>query len=83
MRESIAQLIIDEVAGTPTNVFFCIDKMLEDGTIDREEYRVNEVAILHEVDCEMFECSCCGWNCWISEMSEEDELCNNCAGDSQ
>lgn len=78
----IAQMIIDDVVGTPRSVFGYIDEMIEDGTISKEEYHLNEVKILHDVDSEMFECSCCGWNYWIFEMGEEDELCTDCAGDN-
>lgn len=67
--QQIAELIYEQVCGTSQDTFTIIDYLIEDGEIDKAEYLANEDVILGMLDNMMFNCSKCGWNCEISELS--------------
>lgn len=78
-----ADLIYDRVCGTPEDIMMAVDIIIEEGEIDQNFFRVNEMEILGIVDSNMFNCAICGWNYEISEVSLNasnmaDLICNNC-----
>lgn len=77
-----ANIIYDRICGTPEDIMAGIDILIEEGDIDQEFFRVNELAILDIVDSNMFNCAICGWNYESSDMSMSsnmaDTICNNC-----
>jgi hypothetical protein len=44
---------------------------IDEDTLSREE--------LQELDNQIFNCETCGWWCEISEMQEEEHICNDCS----
>ena len=83
----IAELVYERARGTCDDIFSAIDYMIEEGEIDREFYKANELDILSIIDSLMFTCANCGWNCEISEVNYDqstmsDLVCNDCYDES-
>lgn len=78
--EQVAELIFQGAVGTTIDPFQVIDELIDAGDFSQEFFNENEISILNILDDQMFTCECCGWNYWISEVSdEEDGVCNDCA----
>ena len=82
----IAELVYERACGTSEDIHSSIDYMIEDGEIDRDFYKANELDILSIIDSLMFSCSNCGWNYPISEVSYNqstmaDLVCEDCEKD--
>ena len=78
--QEAADLIYEQVCGTPQNIMLAIDYMIEDGEIDPVFFAINEMEIMGLVDNVMFTCATCGWTVGISDMSSNmtDNVCVDC-----
>lgn len=81
----IAELIYSRICGTCEDIIAGIDTMIEEGEIDREYFRANELDILGIVDSLMFNCAVCGWTVDTSDFSMECNMsgpvCVDCGDD--
>ena len=79
-RSEIASWFHDEVqGGVCDDVFNLFDKMIEEGVLTDEEFKLHESEICAFVDSNWFTCNGCGWTQPISEQSDVGEWhCNDC-----
>lgn len=76
----VAGLIYNRVCGSCDDPFMVIDMMIEEGDLNRDFFKTNEIPILSELDNMMFTCEVCGWNYDISEHSSNG-MCYSCEDD--
>lgn len=73
-----------EVQGaTCEDIMSILDRWIEDGEVDGDWFRDNEMEILRAIDTEFFTCNGCDWTMPISEQDERGEWhCRQCCDEA-
>lgn len=74
MRTSKLDKIIDYLQGTCNTLDGAVEIII-DGNLDSSDLSMEELEYL---DDRIFLCECCGWWYEVSEMSEQDQYCDDC-----
>lgn len=82
LRAKLNKIFSDDIQGGCTNDMESIlDRAIEDGELDADEVRANEMAIAYFFDDHWFTCVGCGWTMPIDCLSDGDHvdlICSDC-----